>query len=214
MLQDLTVNIIAGILAGIVVTYLHVYLIHQDKDLGRKELILDIKNKALRSPLVVFVYALALLQVAWSIITLALIPLVRNTWIEDAQIGEVSFVIFILLIAMGITMVFISIYVHHRLSKSRLSRNIILVVVTYTLAVTEASIVADSFPTLRDAGLMLIMLGVTSSILLPAIYLGRYFAKKTQPHYTMQQLFKHISDQDKKDLIEIVDSLPSVKGKN
>lgn len=214
MLQDLTVNIIAGILAGIVVTYLHVYLIHQDRDLGRKELILDIKNKALRSPLVVFIYALALLQVAWSIITLALIPLTRNTWIEDAQIGEVSFIIFILLVAMGITMVFISIYMHHRLSKSRLSRNVLLVVATYTLAVTEASIVVDSFPTLRDAGLMLIMLGITSSILLPAIYLGRYLAKKTQPHYTMQQLFKHLSDQDKKDLIEIVDSLPSVKGKN
>jgi len=214
MLQDLTVNIIAGILAGIVVTYLHVYLIHQDKDLGRKELILDIKNKALRSPLVVFIYALALLQVAWSIITLALIPLVRNTWIEDAQIGEVSFVIFILLITMGVTMVFVSIYMHHRLTKSRLGTNILLIVATYTLAVVEASIVADSFPTLRDTGLILIMLGTTSSILLPAIYLGRYLAKKTQPHFTMQQLFRHISDQDKIDLIEIVDSLPSVKGKN
>lgn len=214
MLQDLTVNTVAGVLAGIVVTYLHVYLIHHDKDLGRKELILDIKNKAFHPPLVVFVYALALLQVAWSIITLALIPLVRNTWVEDAQIGDVSFVVFILLIAMGVTMVFISIYMHHRLAKSRLSMNVALIVATYTLAVIEASIVADAFPTLKDTGLMLIMLGVTSSILLPAIYLGRYLAKKTQPHFTMQQLFTRLSHQDKKDLIEIVDSLPSVRDKD
>lgn len=213
MLQDLTVNTIAGILAGIVITYLHVYLLRRDNDREPKKLVLDIKNKVYRPAPIVFIFALALLQLSWSVITIALIPLVHDTWLTEVYIADVPLVVFVLLFAMGVAMLFVSIYMHHRLPKINWWLYLVLITCTYTLAVTEASLFAGDFPTIEDAGSMFLMLAVTAAIFLPLIYAGRYVAIKTQQEFTMLQLFKHLTKQDKSDLIEIVDSLPSVKNK-
>jgi hypothetical protein len=45
------------------------------------------------------------------------------------------------------------------------------------------------------------------------MYVGQYLARKTQSEFTMTQLFKRLPQHDKKELIELVDSLPSVVGK-
>lgn len=213
MLTDLFVNTAGTILGGAVLAYLHIYMERRDKELGRRQLVKEIKNRVYRPAVIVFVVALAMLQVTWNIITLLLVPIAEDSELSGAIIGDIPVMIIILILITGIVTVPISIYMHHRLPKYSLIFSMALIVTTFGLAVTEASIIAGEFPDEDDTAIMLSLLLITTSVLLPALYLGAHLAKKTEQEFIMTQLFKRLSQQDKKDLIDIVDSVPSVKDK-
>ncbi len=216
MLQDITSNAIGNIISGLVVALfmlcLKFYTNRQDKEATQKELVLDIKNKTYRSTVVVVAFALAFLQMAWSIVIFTIIPVTKEYLGGGSDSEGMPLSLVLILLAMGIVMVPVAIYVNHRLKRTPVWMNPALVVATFTLMIIEISIITGDPPPLDQFGIVLVLLGITSVALLPGAYLGQYLAKKSQHNFTMNQLFKRLPKHDKKELIELVDSLPSVAG--
>ncbi len=212
MVQDITSNAVGGIISGAIgfvfMVILRYYMRRQDRAISRRELIVDIKNKTYRSKMVMFLYVLTILQLAWLVTLFVLLALLDEYF--DRYVNDSLFMLFGILIIMGSVMVPIAIYLHHRLKQLSLWTSLGIIVVSYVLAIFEASILEGSLPENEQIGPLLVLLVPTCATLLLSVYIGRYIARQTQSEFTMTQLFKRLPQRDKKTLIELVDSLPSV----
>jgi hypothetical protein len=212
VVQDITSNAVGGIISGAIgfvfMVILRYYMRRQDRAISRRELIVDIKNKTYRSKMVMFLYVLTILQLAWLVTLFVLLALLDEYF--DRYVNDSLFMLFGILIIMGSVMVPIAIYLHHRLKQLSLWTSLGIIVVSYVLAIFEASILEGSLPENEQIGPLLVLLVPTCATLLLSVYIGRYIARQTQSEFTMTQLFKRLPQRDKKTLIELVDSLPSV----
>ncbi len=218
MLQNIISNTIGHLLGAAIgalsVLYLRFYMNRAEKGATKQEMVLDIKNKTHRPTMVVFLYALAILQIAWSVALLTIVPLIDH-YLQTSEYEEMPLKALLMLLFMGVVMIIVSAYVAHRLRNNRTELYVGLILATFCLTVIEISILTGEFPTADLEGFigLLMLFGFSCITLLPGVALGRFIAQKTQLEFTMNQLFRRLPLKDKKELIELVDSLPSIATK-
>lgn len=215
MIEDITTNAIGGLIsstiAGLFLLALRFYIKRQDRSVEKRELILDIKNKNFRSTGIILLYTLVLLQFGWTTAIFgATAILVQYFGGENNDWGFIMLGTFII---QGVFMVPVAIRLYHRLHKSQFWIKPFIIIVSFIMTVLEVSLITNDFPTFEAIGSIALLLGFTFLALLPGLYIGQHLARKTQSEFTMTQLFKRLPQRDKKELIELVDSLPSVVGK-
>lgn len=217
MIQDITANAIGGlitsVIVGIFVLTLRSYIRWRDQFVSRSELIVDIKNKTHRPTSLMLLYTLAVLQFAWTLAIFGVTALLvqyfgraNNDW------GSIAFGI---LLVMAGVIIPVSVRLYHRLHKDYFWVKPCIVVLTFLGMTIEVSMITGDFPAFTPGsviGLALLM-ALTFLALLPGMYVGQYIARKTQSAFTIAQLFKQLAPNDQKELIELVDSLPSASMK-
>ncbi len=217
MIQDITANAIGGlvtsIIVGIFVLALRFYIRWRDQFVARDELLLDIKNKTHRPTSLMLLYTLAVLQLSWTLAIFGVTALLVQ-YFGRTNDDWLSIILGTLLV-MAFTMTPIAIRFYHRIHKNYFWIKPLIIILTFLGAVIEVSIITGSFPTSAPGSIMgvAVLFAGTFLALLPGMYVGQYIARKTQSAFTMAQLFKHLSSSDRKELIELVDSLPSASTK-
>ena len=217
MIQDITANAIGGLITSVIVGFfvlsLRFYIRWRDQFVVQRELMLDIKNRTHRPLPLMILYTLAVLQLAW---TLAIFTV---TAFLVQYFGRANYdwelIIFGTLFVMAIVIIPVAIRLYHRLYRNYFWIKPTIVILTFFGVAIEASIITGDFPTMTPSGVMGVstLLVFTFLALIPGMYLGQHIARRTQSAFTIAQLFKHLSVGDKKELIELIDSLPSVSTK-
>lgn len=218
MIQDITANAIGGLITSIIVgTFvlaLRFYIRWRDQFVTRGEILVDIKNKTHRPTSLMIVYTLAVLQFAWTLAIFGVTALsvqyfgrANNDWAP---------IVLGILLAMAVTIVPVAIRLYHRLHKDYFWVKPLIVVLTFLGVAIEASVITGDVPTFAPSSILglAMLLALTFLALFPGMYLGQYIARKTQSAFTIAQLFKHLAPNDQKELIELVDSLPSASAKH
>ena len=215
MIQDITANAIGGLITSVIVgTFvlaLRFYIRWRDQLVTHRELLHDIKNKTHRPTSLMLLYTLAMLQLTWTLAIFGVVAFLIQYF--GRANNDFAWIVFSTLIVTGIAIVPISIRLYHRLRKNYFWIKPFVIVLSFLAAAIEVGIITGEFPSLvlGDMVGLAALLVLTFMALLPGMYLGQYIARKTQSTFTMTQLFKHLSGSDKKELIELVDSLPSTK---
>jgi len=217
MIQDITANAIGGlitsVIVGVFVLTLRFYIRWRDQFVAQKELLIDIKNKTHRPTSLMLLYTLAVLQLGWTLAIFGVTALlvqyfgrVSDDW-APIVLGTV--------IVMAVVMIPVAVRLYHRLHKDYFWIKPLVIILTFVSAAIETGFITGDFPALRPSDVMGIvaLFALTYIALLPSMYLGQYIARKTQAAFTITQLFRHLTESDKKELIELVDSLPSVSEK-
>lgn len=217
MIQDITANAIGGLVTSLIVgTFvlgLRFYIRWRDQFVAREELIVDIKNKTHRPTSLMILYTLAVLQLAWTLAIFGVTALLgqyfgraNNDWAP---------IVLGVLIVMAVVIVPVAIRLYHRLHTDYFWVKPSIIVLTFIGMAIEASMITRDFPAFAASDILglAMLMAVTFMALLPGMYLGQYIARKTQSAFTIAQLFKHLSLSDQKELIELVDSLPSASTK-
>lgn len=213
MMQDITSNVIGGLIVSVVgglfVLGLRLYARRRDQSMTKKELILDIKNKTYRPTALVLSYTLVVLQLAWT----AAFFSSGSIFLKGAD-DFLSFAVMIFII-MAIVVIPVSIRLYHRLQVNHAWIKPFIIIVTFFAIIIEVTLINRELPPLDPEALLgfSVFIGFVVITLLPGLYIGQYLARKTQSEFTMAQLFKRLSVRDKKELIELVDSLPSAQRK-
>jgi hypothetical protein len=217
MIQDITTNAIGGLVTSVIVGAfvlgLRSYIRWRDQFVARGELLHEIKNKTHRPTPLMLLYTLAVLQLAWTLAIFGVTALlVQYFGREDDNWASI---VLSTLLVMGIAVIPIAIRLYHRLHKNYFWIKPLVIILTFFGTVTEVSLITREYPGFAPDDLLglTMLLAMTFVALLPGMYLGQYIARKTQSAFTIVQLFKHLSPSDKKELIELVDSLPSVSTK-
>jgi hypothetical protein len=216
VIQDITSNAIGGLIsstiAGFFLLTLRFYIRKQDQALERRELILDIKNKTHRSTPIILLYILGTLQLSWTMAIFGVAAVLGQYF--GRPNNDWGYIMLGTFLVMSIVMVPISIRLYHRLHRNQFWIKPFIIIVTFLLTSLEVSFITGDFPTPEAIGALIFLLAFFFISLLPGMYIGQRIAKKTQSEFIMTQLFKRLPTQDKKELIELVDSLPSVSAKS
>lgn len=217
MIQEITVNAIGGLITSMIVgTFvlgLRSYIRWRDQFVARRELMLDIKNKTHRPTSLMLLYTLAVLQFSWTVAIFGVTALLSQ-YLGRAN-DDWGIIVISTLLVMAIVAVPVAVRLYHRLHKDYFWIKPFIVVATFIGVVIEVSIITGDFPKSAPSDIMgvITLLAFTFIALFPGMHLGQYIARKTQSAFTIAQLFKHLSEKDKKELIELVDSLPSASAK-
>lgn len=217
MVQDITANAIGGLITSVIVgTFvlgLRFYIRWRDQFVAQKELLLDIKNKTHRPTSLMLLYTLAVLQLAWTLAIFGVTALLVQ-YFGRASDDWASIVLGTLFV-MAVVVVPVAVRLYHRLHKNYFWIKSFVIILTFLCTTIEVGVITGDFPKVTPDEILgvAMLLALTFAALLPGMYLGQYIARKTQPAFTIAQLFRHLSAGDKKELIELVDSLPSVSKK-
>jgi uncharacterized protein YneF (UPF0154 family) len=204
---------VAATLVGGVYTFasIEMYSAHKDDEKPKKEIAAEIKKQRYRHPFLVFLSALAILEVAWNVCSFLLGVVVGMTlgpYAPHFQEEYLAAINTVSLVVMVFTIIPIAIYVSHRVRAYALLWLLALLVVNQVLLIMQTGLILHSI-TWADAETVFLSSLMMIAWLMPGVIGGYFLAKKTQQKFILTQLFTRLNQADKKALLELMDALPT-----